>query len=727
MKNSKKFLSAIMSATILASSIAAIPASADYTVKENKTTLISENFDNLTINEDKQYTTAGTKLGNYAWYRNNQWGSNVGQKFSVADGKFIMSSKSTTTASGAADASIICFTPSSAATIDRGDFLHINFDASMNGDNTLDSYVSVQFGDQKAKGRETVNGAGSSLPNYKYTTINGTAVNKDNKSAQPFTYTTNAVATLANKGMYFGNTIAGGDNSNIGNNVNVDIVINPYDEEQDNKQTIKTTFTYTTSSNDTQTVTNYSVFDADYTGTDDISVDKITEFNYLRFYVPFGDKFELTLDNMLVEKLNYSKEYYTSAVQNVINYDFSNAVDYVSTDKWNVCAPVDESGNVYFSTMYQGTGSGKVEKIAGPNGSDVYAFKQSIGSAVNGNAFNILTLRNPNGNTVINDGDVIRFSYDLKHDSKTNLTPSGSYAPIYFFGPMLNSPRYDNDNIWFSTNYDITQNSNVWMGSDTTAAKITAHTNYRNGFLLETENTNSGATTRLFARTSTSENVLQDQWHHYEYIINTADKTKDGKQTIKVYIDKGTSNEIVLYSTLDTNITDSAESKYTEFNTLEMFFTRINCKSEAGTIYSTNYKLDIITPSFGISGEAISNNDPTGGIKLDAGKMTVECALNVPGTDKKKTDSDYPTYNYTLYAAQYDGNTLVDVKLVKATFTEDNCKATFDVDVKNGANKLKLFAFDENLTPLVVNETATVNGSAASHSISYSLNTADMH
>ena len=53
MKNSKKFLSAILSAAVLTSSIAAIPASADYTTKESKTTLVSENFDNPSVKNQR--------------------------------------------------------------------------------------------------------------------------------------------------------------------------------------------------------------------------------------------------------------------------------------------------------------------------------------------------------------------------------------------------------------------------------------------------------------------------------------------------------------------------------------------------------------------------------------------------------------------------------------------------------------------------------------------------
>ena len=749
MKNSKKFLSAILSVAMLTGTFAAIPASADYTIKENKTTLISENFDNLTIAESEQYTQSAKKLGDYTWYRNSIWGSNRGQKFSVVDGKIIMSSTDTTDtdpATNAADSDMIYFIPSSAEKINNGDLLHINFDASMEVKNNNDPYVSVQLGDQNSKGQETQNVAGVNLPNYKFETINGTAVNNDNKSAQPYTNATNAIVTLKNDGIYFGNAVARGNNSNINNNVNVDIIINPYDEEQGNKQTIKTTFAYTKDSNGTQTVTNYSVLDADYTGAGDSNADKIIEFNYLRFFVPWGDKFSLTLDNMLVEKITTSKEYYKPVgVKSLLkNYSFDNVDTTINAKNGDTeRKTVDSANNVFFSQFFGTESSCKVEydETLKKN-----VFKQSIQNNDGNEKGNYLTFKNPEVTTEIKPGDVIRFSYDIKLDG---IRDEG----IFSASPIINSSRTNpyyagasSENGKFKCGiYDNGEYNMYNIGEYGETKENGAKNGFyeARGMLLDT--LSSGylrpyCENRFNSYYYDDYKVKNNTWHTFEFIINTADKTADGKQTMKVYVDKGKEGGYVFYKTLDivtdaatydTNsetYADASKDVFDHFSSLEMFY-GIGKNKDASkcAIYTTNYSLDIITPSFGISGEAISNNDPTSGITLEPGKMTVECALNIPGTDKMPNDSEYPEYTYTIYAAQYDDNTLVDVKPFKEKFSEDNYKTTIDVDVIDGANRLKLFVFDENLHPLVVNETAVVNGSAASHSISYSLNTTDMH
>lgn len=733
MKNSKKFLSAIMSAAVLTSSIAAIPASADYTNKENKTVILSENFDNLTI--EKKYTTSEVALGDYIKYRNAPWATNIGQEYGISDGKFYLDSTNTTGDGEAFYAGHIYVAPASSVNIERGDVLHINFDTSLTY-GSVATRVGLRLNESNP------------LKDFKFENIAGTEIKSDycnNKASSYGDLGSNAlVGFRSGAGATFGADLAGGSQENSGylkNNVNVDIVINPYDEQQGNEQTIKTTFVYTTDSNEKVTVYNYSKFDADYTGAGDDENTKITSFEKLRFYFPTGNKAKFTLDNILVEKVNYTKEYYkATGVNNIIDCDFSNAVGFSKSSSNKSVYQIGSKDNAYFRDSWGATNIGAVENVVGPNGNNVYAFKQTISATdADGKAAkdgtNRLMFKNPNGSTAVKEGDIIRFSYDLKHDAADISGAESQYAG-YFFSPVLNKPRYEWD---YSKAEDYVNKYHCYYGEEadkTREDKYTIIGRYTdtsiqnnaesNSFLL---NNSKGKTTHratLLGRVGSQE-ITSNVWHHYDFIINTADKNEDGKQTIKVYVDKGTSNEISYYSTLDFNILNTAEDKITEFTTLEMTLFKKNCTVASGTIYSTNYKLDIITPSFGISGAAIADNDPTGGITLDAGKMTVECVLNVPGTDKKTTDSDYPTYNYTLYAAQYDGNTLVDVKLVKAEFTEDNCKATFDVDVKSGANKLKLFAFDENLTPLVVNETAAVNGSAASHSISYSLNTADLH
>ena len=728
MKVTKRILSAILSTAVLSGTITAIPVFADSTVTETSSVVVNENFDNVELTASKSKAMKQID-GTDVYYRTHPYSDEGNVSVSVAENAISNKSLMMDLSGTDSEMAFVSVKPSNAVDISKGDALHINFDAKLN---FTKSGTEASTNIKLLLGTNYNTDVASPQNDAYFTPLPGSASFTECSNANSSTAIKDkaAVAVLNGKGMYLGSAISSDPNyaEQMKNKVNVDIVIDTEDALQNGVQTIKETYTYTKSDNTTSTITYYAKYDANYSGAGDEDADVISQFTELRFQLYSIQDSKLYLDNVEIEKLTRSKKYYTSAVKNVINYDFSNAKDFTSTDKWNVCAPVDESGNVYFSTMYEGSGSGKVEKVAGPNGSDVFAFKQSIGSAVSGNAFNILTLRNPNVTTKINDGDIIRFSYDLKHDAKQDLTSGTQYAPIYFFSPMLNSPRYDSNNIWFSGQYGITQNSNVWLGSDTDTKEVSTHTAYRNGFLLETETTNSAVSTRLLGRKTSGEAVTSNQWHHYEYIINTSDKTKDGKQTVKVYIDKGTSNEIVLYNTLDTNIKDSAENKYTEFNTLEMFFTRINCNSDAGSIYSTNYKLDIITPGFGISGTAIENHDPSDSIVLEPGKkLKVTCALNIPGTDKKTNDEDYPKYTYTIYAAQYEGDRLIGIQPIKKDFTEDEYSAEFEVDVLSDADGLKLFAFDENLKPLIVNQTASVSDDVDTNAISYSLNQYDMH
>ena len=733
MKNSKKFLLAILSAAMLTGSFAAIPASADYTTKANKEQIVQENFDNKTL--EAEYSQYDRQVGEYIKYRNNHWDSaeklNVGQKYEIKDGRLVLDALSTRSQKDALQNHLISVVPKETIQLEKGNTLHINFDASFES-STVDTPIGF---------RVKANGTASN--DFKFETLSGTAVNNNNVAANAYTNYKSAFMTFeTGKGAMFGNMIAGGgsDKANYAkNNVNVDITVNPYDESQNDAQTVKTTFTYTTDTGEKVTESNYSKLDANYTGADDSSFEKISSVDSLDFYISWGDKTKFTLDNVLVEKINYTKEYYKAAkVKNIIDCDFSKGVGF-SMNNVNAQAvyQIGAQDNAYFRDSWGAQSIGTVEKVKGPDGKAVYAFKQQV-STGDKNGMNRLMFKNPNGSTPVNDGDIIRFSYDLKHDSHSS-TGGGSYG----FSPVLNKPRYEYD---FKSSEDYVSayhpqnggNSSLEdkytiVGRSDSDSIIDAQGIERNSFLLdyESEQWSDGKKyTALLGRRSWGNNetsITDGAWHHYDFIINTADKSKDGKQTIKVYVDKGTQNEVVFYNTLDFNVLKNTEDKITEFTTLEMTLKKKDCNDVSGIIYSTNYKLDIITPSFGISGDAISNNDPEDGITLEPGNMKVECVLNVPGTDKKTTDSDYPKYNYTIYAAQYDDNTLVDVKPFKREFSEDNYKTTIDVDVIDGANSLKLFVFDENLHPLVVNETAAVNGSAASHSISYSLKPTDMH
>lgn len=733
MKVSKKILSVILSAAMVTGTVTPIFAFTDSKVTETTTMIVDDNFDNVNLPVE-QSTSLKTIDGTNFSYRTNPYEAGLAT-VGVSDDGISGKSLNINYNNGTGDNAVIQVQPSENVSLETGDVIHMNFDTKYNftGTGTYEaSTVYLMLGDDRNALDADAN---SKVDQYFYPIGNSNlkAGKTTDGSYKGVLLTLNGTCVQPGCGL---TDIAWSNKDYTRTRVNVDIVINTADEAQDGKQTIKQTYSYYNATGEVKaTQVYYAIFDGYYNGDGDTTIDKITEFSGLRFFTKWvndnvGTKF--FVDNMKIEKVERNTLYCTTTTKNLIDCDFSDGVGFSSSNAEKKYLPVGNESNAYFGTSNLATENGSVESVLGPDGqTNVYAFKQSIDNK-NSHAFGVLTLKNPNGTTRINDGDIIRFSYDLKHDMATELNGTS-----YFFGPMINSPRYNDsvtgdNSINGASNYGITESKDsIYLNKYDTNKGDDQHSKYRNGLLLQQQiliwPENSPIRTATRSMGITSETVEQGKWHHYEFIINTADKTQDGKQSLKVYIDKGTENEIVLYSDCDMNVLNNTVDKFTEFRTLEMAFFKYNLTTPTGTIYSTNYKLDVITPGFGVSGSAIENNDPTDGITLEPGKMTVKCALNVPGTDKKTTDSDYPKHSYTMYAAQYDGDLLVDVKPVKKEFSENEYSSEFEVDVKDGVDKLKLFAFDEKLTPLIVNETAVVNGPSSAHSISYTLANSDMH
>lgn len=716
----KKILSTVLSVSIAGTMLAALPVSAESIDVPITTTIIDENFDSVDIKDVVPAGDFTTKAGDNV-YLKRSWGGDASVS-TVLNGEKGTDKVLATSITGGNNDLEVAFVPEKSVDISLGDVLHINFDYKTNVQKDADNYnvFIATLGDDTAGDYKTETDKNL---NMRFEPINGsfsTEYPGNNNATNCWPSWGHSIARLDNSsggnGCYLGNGINRWQ-STMTDWVNCDIVINTADKTQDGVQTIKLIYTVA----DGSSKTSYAKFDVNYTGSDDAVYDTLKQFKYLKFstYAAAGN-IAAYFNNVKIEKLSNVKEYYTSAVKHLIDYDFSNAAGFSKEDDSNDNSlwSVDATNNVYFrkSSLWGGKVSGEVVQTD-MNGKNVYAFKQSASANDKRDVLNYLIFKNPEGTTKLDEGDIIRFSYDLKNETPTTNVDEW----VYHFSPQLNMPRYNYGGWGGDSNTEgNSEYESTYLGTYHEQNKG-YNPSYQSGMLLET---NGRGLTRYAGGTTLAEEWITEsnrnkvltpnEWHNYEFVINTADKAKDGKQTMKVYID-GTQT---FYETLDNVVKDytkdgenvAADSidRYDHFTALEMNFLFVNPETTVtpGSIYSTNYKLDIIKPGFGISGNAIKNNDPTNGVTLNPGKMSVTCAVNMPGSSAAK--DAVTKKDVTIIAAQYADNQLVKIEPKTVKMSEYENTATFDVEVLDNADSVKLFAFDENYAPLIVNEVGTV-------------------
>lgn len=721
----KRILSTVLSLSVAGTMLATVPVSADSKDVEYITPIIDESFDSVDITNVDPTNDYNTKAGENM-YLKRSWGNAVNVS-TVANGASETDKVFAVASTGANDFDV-AFVPENPVSVLKGDVLHINFDykTSVQNDANNRNVFIATLGDDTTGDYKT--DVATNL-NMRFEPIDGsfsTYWPGNNNVTNCWPDWGHSIARLDNSsegnGCYLGNGINRWQ-STMTNWINCDIVINTADQTQNGVQTIKLTYTAA----DGSTKTSYAKFDTNYTGADDDTYDIVKQFQYLKFstYVTAGNVTSY-FNNMKIEKISYGKEYYTSAVKHLIDYDFSNAAGFSQVEDSDTANPlltVDAANNVYFrkSSFWGGTATGKVVKTT-KDGDEIYAFMQSASANDSRDVLNYLIFKNPEGTTVLDKGDIIRFSYDLMHERSEEISNEWAYR----FSPQLNMPRYNYGGWGGDSNTEgNSEYQSTYLG--TYNAEVRYEPIYNAGMLMLTnaigKTSYAGGTTIEWGEGSNkNKTITLNEWHNYEFVINTADSAKDGKQTMKVYID-GTQT---YYGTLDTKVkrTDVEKTdedsidRYDHFTALEMNFLLSNpliVKNEC--IYSTNYKLDIIKPGFGISGNAIKNNDPTNGIKLNPGTMTVTCAVNMPGSTAAK--EDVAKKNVTVFAAQYADGKLIEIESKKVEMSEYQNTATFDVNVAGGADTVKFFAFDDKLTPLVAKEVGTVE-SINAQNINYS-------
>lgn len=713
----KKILSTVLSVSIAGTMLAALPVSAESIDVPVTTTIIDENFDSVDITDVVPTGDFTTKAGENTYFKFSNWGNGDTKVSTVAkeDGS---ADKVLAVNIGGQCSFGMTFMPEKTVDIAGGDVLHINFDYKTGdyGSDKAYANIPVLLGDNYTNGlSETVD----KQLDMKFDAVDGSF---SGNNAANYPNWNRPIAGFYSDGLKLGNSIGNWNpNSNtLKDWVNCDLVLNTADKTQGGVQTVKLTYTLT----DGTDKVFYAKLDANYTGSDDTTYDKINQFKYLLFLYLWGENVPITLyiNNVKIEKLSNVKEYYTSAVKHLIDYDFSNAAGFSKEDNINAgnnsLWTVDAANNVYFrkSSLWGGTASGEVVETD-MNGKNVYAFKQSASVTDKRDVLNYLIFKNPEGTTKLDEGDIIRFSYDLKHEQPTTSVNEW----VYRFSPQLNMPRYSYGGWGGDSNSEgNSEYESTYLGTYHEQNK-NYNPSYQSSMLLETNGRGftryAGGTTLAEEWTAGSNRnkvITPNEWHNYEFVINTADKSKDGKQTMKVYID----GNQTFYETLDNVVKDytkdgetvTADSidRYDHFTALEMnlLFNCPNTIVTPGSIYSTNYKLDIIKPGFGISGNAIKNNDPTNGVTLNPGKMSVTCAVNMPGSSAAK--DAVTKKDVTIIAAQYADNQLVKIEPKTVKMSEYENTATFDVEVLDNADSVKLFAFDENYAPLIVNEVGTV-------------------
>lgn len=711
----KKILSAVLSLSIVGTMFATVPAMADSKEVVDTTAIIDENFDNL---EGKDLSRGDAAYANVP-NTNVYYDAKVTSESSYGKLSFVTDSgtdKALQLKRYGSFQSNVWFKADSAVSLDAGDKLHISFDYKHNGKGDMFALIgdnhSIASRDWTSADNDKYLADGTKAPNRAFVPLDSSFTATDNSKSYP--QFGSALAVFDANGAHLGCRAVTdtANKSKLDNWVNVDIIVNTADANANGVQTIKGTFTYA----DNTTVSYYGTYDANYKGTDDSSVDAMTSFTYLKFRGVTTDEnqeMEYYLNNVKIEKLKTSTEYYTTSVKHLIDYDFSNVAGYTfdgsTSDKLNniKLVEVDAENNVYFRQNYNTSSSAEVvyDSAIGK-----YVFKQSIKSdSTQKNKGNMLVFKNPEGSTAIQPGDIIRFSYDMKNGAVSTS------AWAFRTSPLINMPAYGQyDNYGTGENY--VEKDTYYLGKYGESAVVSGtNCQYKDALLIEQI---ASGLSRYIARTrydgtNNNKTITTNTWHNYEFVINTADAASDGNQTMKVYID----GNDVFYGTLDVNINDTSKNAFDKFTALQMYLYGDTGIADNDCIYTTNYKLDIIKPGFGISGDAIKNNDPSNGITLNPGTMTVTCALNLPGSSSKK--SEVATKAVTIYAAQYDGDQLVGISAFDKTMSEYNNTAEVDVTVKSGADTVKLFAFDADLTPLVVNAVGTV-ASASRQSISYS-------
>ncbi len=718
----KKVLSAVLSISVVCSVIS-VPVFAEFTEEPVVITIIDENFDGLSgtdlsaskatqLSESKVYYTAPNAAQSYGY-----GASGVSIEAKETDGKDKAFKVLREKTNGNYAQPQIWFKPDANVVLDGGDKLHISFDYKMGeGSNgQLFALIGDEFNmveEWTSTNNDKYNGT-NSVANRKFTPLDSTfAGNKVNGDTYP--NFSNTLVTFENSGLSFGNQAAkdSASSAQLTDWVNVDILIDTDDKKQGGGQTITETFTYADGSKKIY----YATYDANYKDADDTDITPMTEFGYFKFRSvnQTSESDTYYLDNVKIEKIGTAKKYYTASIKNLIDCDFS-GLSYQSKLGVGNRTPetISVEDRIYFRQSYGNEGTGEIVSVE-KDGKTVNAFKQSVNVTGQGESHNMLGFKSPEGKVDIKEGDILRFSYDLMNETIDNAS-----AVNYRFSPMLNMPRY-NTGVRDTSGDEFEEYETTYLDVDTATSKVGSPA-YGDGFLLEAWETGLH---RYCGRSHwgaglDNQTIANNAWHHYEFVINTADKAKDGKQTMKIYID----DSQVLYGTLDNNVTNGQPDKYEYFTALEMCYYyqgKGASHEENHSIYSTNYKLDIITPGFGVSGAAIEDNDPADGITLTPGTMRVTCAFNLPGSLKKKNETEKHKIN--VYAAQYDEEErLIHMDLLPYEYTEYDSYHDFDIEVLRDAKKVKLISFDENLVPLVVSTSGDVVPVEA-RQISFALN-----
>lgn len=706
----KKVLASVLSISVIGSTLV-VPAFADFKTEEITTSLVNETFTELTV---PAYMTAKTeyKLGDNVFLTSVLPENSIR---TIEDGKF----KTNITKRNDANTNpyaAISVRPTAEQTLTEGDKIHINFDfVGQNGDDTLNlgMYLNGNFDEASYKRfvglnesydkntKDTYGWAGSKMLSW--------LCGKDNKIRLGTSLVEKAKDADLSKGM------------------NVDIVLNPYDSAQGNEQTVQLTYKYKTSNNEEKSVVFYAKYDADYRGdSTDTTFDKITSFKGLTLETNQPMVGTYTVDNVVIEKLRDDKTYYTSTVKNLIDYNFKNIEfsnptnDKVKADRFS---PVDKKNNVWYNRDSMNHVSAEVvnDTVKGN------VFKQIVHSGWDEHTSRLVFV-NPEGTTNLNNGDIVRFSFDAKFIAEPNSGKNfNGNENLYGFGPQINLASKET-NIYLdevSTDVKLQTNENIenWaVGTDKENTKVSASVitwkpqkDFYFRDVMLTKQDLVGKTT-FGSRTDESTEGMKaiqptvSKWHSYEYIINTADPAKDGKQTMKVYVDKGTDNEMILYNTLDLNVMNETEDKLTKFTGLSMVINgQWDGTPKTIELYSTNYKLDVIKPGIGLSGDAIKDHDPeaAGGIKLEEGDLKIDVNLNVPGTVKKSTEEAGTGTVASIYVAQYDENGLLkDINVLtteSGEFTQSNASISRTIQVKSGVEQVKIFGFDGALRPIFTN------------------------
>lgn len=449
------------------------------------------------------------------------------------------------------------------------------------------------------------------------------------------------------------------------------ITINTADANADGAQTLKI---------ETNGSTIYGKYDANYTGTNDSTIDPFTYIDSV-YFDSMGhydaNRAEFMLDDLKVDILRSIADtvYVSDLITTLTDEDFSELTCNESISFWQSNKEFPVSGTSLTGSWTGSSGSFSADDPDGGNG----ALKVKVPSVWSEHKLYLDDRSNKN----LELGDALVYKFDYYREKAIggfyiNLANGDNYARVQLLsGGWIGSQNRRNN----STTIGMFNNNTLFPGRD--------------GGDIHAPQTDAG------------------KWYTVELIINTSDFSQSavaarigGCQTITLkMIDKQTGETVNRsYGTLDANPTndyyDAGSVDYNEdpIDTLTSYdgiSLTFGYGSEESTYYIDNVSAQIVKKGIEAFGEAVD------GISADDSKFVSGKTISVQAIAGME-DFDGDNNNVNIFIAQYGArNHLLDVQLIQGEADGKIIKLD-DITPLADTTSIKLFMMeDDTLAPLV--------------------------